>query len=798
MAANRRQLSRVALALVLASWPQFGRGATVTLKSGARYEGNVARLSGVAENPLSPSSNVERKPVVVCDDGVRFTYVPYHQAEGFVETPPKNHERIKIPQLVASGGRRIVAVGDPLSISPFDQFGRRYYQMRVDGGRTLDVFQGITEITPTYTKIEGIRCESPCVWDLRIATSSIPAATLRKVLLRAEGADAKNADARLRVVRLFIQAEMYREALAELDLILKDFPDLAHLKDQQVRLVQLLAQQVLRDIELRRDAGQHQRVIALLENFPDRDVAAETLLRVRDMLKDYDDQRRQSEQVVAHLDKHLASLADPDLKTRLAPVKDEIQRELNIHNLNRMADYLRLADDDTMATDQKLSLAISGWFLGSGSGIENLAVASSLMEVRELALKYLRSELVHEREELISRIKGLEGGTPAYVAKLVAHLKPPVETQVEPAGAPGLYELKVKGIEDQAEFTYLVQLPPEYDPWKRYPCVVTLNGGGSTELQQISWWAGDYVEKSGMRTGQAARRGYVVIAPRWQRPLQSQYEYSLREHAAVLFALRDAMQRISIDSDQVFLSGHFAGGDAAWDIALAHPDLWAGCVMFAPHADRYVKYYRDNARTVPLYFVTGEKDVGTGEQGNWLVENGTEMDRYLSDTRTDCTLVVYRGRGRDLDGFADEVQRIFDWMSLSSHRRNAAPQSFEVVSMRPWDNYFWWVECEGFPASSTVLPQAWPQSGARAAQIKAEVIAKSGRVQIKSAASQVTVYLSPEIVDFSRPIQVAVDGQELRTEPQPDVAVILEDARSRADRQHPFWTQLQWPERRDR
>src|SRR5262249_55238515 len=158
---------------------------------------------------------------------------------------------------------------------------------------------------------------------------------------------------------------------------------------------------------------------------------------------------------------------------------------------------------------------------------------------------------------------------------------------------------------------------------------------------------------------------------------------------------------ISIDTDRVFLSGHFSGADAAWDIALAHPDLWAGCVMFAPHADRYISFYRENSRMVPTYFIAGEKDAGTSEEGNWLVENANELDRYWADTRTDSTLVLYRGRGRDREGFSDEVQRVFEWMALAGHRRNFAPTKFEVVSLRPWDNYFWFLECEEFPANAT-------------------------------------------------------------------------------------------------
>lgn len=785
------------IVLLVASLTDGSQAAVVTLKSGAQYEGSVTRQSSAAENPLAPSTSLERKPVVVIDDELRFTFVPFHQTKGFVETPPKNVERIKIQQLIATAGRKMGGVGDYLSITPFDEWGRRTYSMREGSGSTLHVHQGITEITPGYTKIEGLGSVSnPVVWDLRVATSSIPPATLRNVLLHAEGADAKNADARLRVVRLFIQAEMYREALAELALILDDFPDLEHLKEQQARLVQLLAQQVLKDIELRREAGQHLRVMALLGNFPDKDVAGETLLRVREMLQEYDEKKQLYDRAGELLEQHLRELKDAATMDKLSPIVGEIKRELNIHSLDRMADYLRLADDDKLAVDQKLALAISGWLLGSGAGIDNLTMASSLFEVRNLIVKYLQSDLIHEREEIRDKIKTLEAGSPSYVAKLIAHMKPPLATQVEEAEVPGLYELKVAGIEDQPEFTYLLQLPPEYDPSRPYPCIVTLNGGGSTELQQIAWWGGDYMEKVRMRAGQASRRGYIVIAPRWQRPLQGEYEYSRREHAAVLFTLRDALRRTSIDPDRIFLQGHFAGGDAAWDIALAHPDLWAGCVMMAPRPDRYVKFYYENARYVPLYIINGEKDVGTPAEGNWILENASELDRYLTDERTDCTVVLYRGRGRDREGFADEIQRIFDWMELPEHRRNPAPTKIKMVSMRPWDNFFWWLEVEDFPASSMVLPQAWPQSGARVAKTEAELIAKTDRIQVDPSSDRGAVWLSPDLVDFSRAVQVAVKGRELKEEVKPSIDVILEDVRTRGDRQHPFWAQLEWPERR--
>src|SRR5690606_8820683 len=97
----------------------------------------------------------------------------------------------------------------------------------------------------------------------------------------------------------------------------------------------------------------------------------------------------------------------------------------------------------------------------------------------------------------------------------------------------------------QADITYYVQLPPEYDPYKRYPAIVTLNGSATTPLNQVDWWAGAYNKDLDLRMGQAARRGYVVIAPVWTKKHQRQYEYSAQEHAAVLFSLRDACKRFS-------------------------------------------------------------------------------------------------------------------------------------------------------------------------------------------------------------------------------------------------------------
>jgi hypothetical protein len=57
-------------------------------------------------------------------------------------------------------------------------------------------------------------------------------------------------------------------------------------------------------------------------------------------------------------------------------------------------------------------------------------------------------------------------------------------------------------------------------------------------------------------------------------------------------------------------------------------------------------------------------------------------------------------------------------------------------------------------------------------------------------AKKYTIYLGPEFIDFTRTIEI----DRKRIEPKPDIRVMLEDVRGRADRQHPFWMRVDMPQ----
>ena len=153
--------------------------ATLLLKDGRTLEGTrYAEIASVAENPLAPKAQAGEVPVTplfVIDDGLRRTFIHSSQVREVLEQNSRRDVRINIWQPVAERGGGVGRIGGAVRVTPFDEFGRRIYEMQSTEG-PLSIVQGITQITPLYTKVEGLMGgPRPIVWDMRIATSSIPA-----------------------------------------------------------------------------------------------------------------------------------------------------------------------------------------------------------------------------------------------------------------------------------------------------------------------------------------------------------------------------------------------------------------------------------------------------------------------------------------------------------------------------------------------------------------------------------------------------------------------------------------------
>jgi predicted esterase len=734
------------------------------LQDGRELVGKFTEIAKIAEDPLKNADPLALTPILLCDDELRRTMVPRARLTKFEELPFAAPEVIKIKQPVAESGSTIHSLGPIMEVMPFDKYGRRTFSMNSSRGR-VDVIQGISEISPLYTAVRGLKGGNMFVIDQRLATSSIPRDVLRKVI--DQYIDAKNVNDRLRLVRLLIQAERYPEAEAELAQVAAAFPDEPAPKQMLPQLRQAAAGMVLKEILARKAAGQHRLAYAHLAKFPTEGVGGSVLQQVRQELEEYARLKAERDEFLTRLNALVADIGETTAREVYTDIVKEITSELSPNNFSRLAAFRRLEKDAALSVDQKLALAISGWLLGSDNAQTNSRIALSLLTTRGLVRSYLTESDAAKRDLIYQQITAQESSSPELLAQLIAHMKPPLETP--PPTGEDFYELSV-GASDSQMYSYYVVLPPEYDPYRLYPAIVTLNGAGTTPQQQLDWWAGAPSEKG--RLGQATRHGYIVIAPAWRQPDQTSYNASGAEHDCVLRTLRDACRRFSIDTDRVYLSGHSIGGDAAWEIGVSHPDYWAGIIpIVATKSAGAIGFYTANAAALPMYFVAGELD------GGKMQKNADEWDRYFK-ANYDVTVVEYRGRGHE--HFSDEILRLFDWMDRKE--RDFFPKKFSVSTKRPWDNFFWWIELDVPSAMVSQARQAIPIEG---------YIGANNTVNITKAPAGVTVWLSPETVDFTRPVSVMVKGRALsRKSIQPDSRVLLEDVRTRGVRLHPFWAKV--------
>src|SRR5262249_47633157 len=106
---------------------------------------------------------------------------------------------------------------------------------------------------------------------------------------------------------------------------------------------------------------------------------------------------------------------------------------------------------------------------------------------------------------------------------------------------------------------------------------------------------------------QARKNGYILVATDWANGSDGPYGYTSEEHLRVLDTIRDVRQHYNVDADRVFLSGWGEGANACWDIALSHPDMFAGAVPISSQPKlSYCQPYLPNAMNLPFYVVTGD------------------------------------------------------------------------------------------------------------------------------------------------------------------------------------------------
>lgn len=752
----------IALSAVLVA--AIAQSDTVEMKTGLVYKGLVDRDNTV----VSIDDGLKR--VIVRDS--KIARIERNQSfpnlEGFLFVQPL---------LVHAGEMPTYAI--QVEASEWDERGRRDFSyVGPRSSKPVRMRQAINDLSPRIAKLRGI----DGFWVGQVPTWTLPKSTITSLLGKVER---DNQAERLRVGRFLIQLEWYPEAKAELDRLAADFPDLKEtVNSVRQSIIDLEARQLLSEIETRTRAAQPGRVLELLQGFPTEGVSEELSSQVRDRIRLIEERKAGDLRLGEGLRSLAKQLPEAERGVWEAPLTEVLKALEEAPDAVRGRLEAYETAEPSKPVEARFALAMSGWALGSDEATEDLAATQTTWKVREIVEEYLVGGPEFDRDGLLESLKqlGPEMKTVWKVAKL---LPPPIRRGA--TASPGTVTIhRVRDDQNEEPSEYAVLLPPEYHPLRAYPTVVALNSGrepqqsgdkdaglGVNKVLQsaIGWWAAE-----------AARRGYIVIAPEYNLPNRSRaYRYTVSEHAAVELALRDARRRYSIDGDRVFLGGQLEGANMAWDYGLAHPDQFAGVVAISGLPAKYVHRYLPHTDLLPFYIVEGDLAPASLD----LIFSG--VVKPMIERAWDVTYVSHYRRG--LEELNEEAGPSFDWMDR--RKRGPSPRSFKVESARPSDNRFFGVVIHDYLPGRTTAPEAVEPLGKNLSPAKLEyrVGAQNNLLTVQlSGIKRLDLWLSPENLDFSRRIEIRVNGKTyFKGVTKPDYGPMLDDLRMRGDREQMYW-----------
>jgi hypothetical protein len=165
---------------------------------------------------------------------------------------------------------------------------------------------------------------------------------------------------------------------------------------------------------------------------------------------------------------------------------------------------------------------------------------------------------------------------------------------------------RVNACADGVERPYLLFVPEDYDPAKRYRLVVDMHGGVSrpkllthAELEQMKFFWGEH----------AKEHGYLLALPTGQTGAEWWTETGAEN---VLSLIGDLKREFNVDENRVFGTGFSDGGSGSYYLALTHPTPFAGFIPLNGHpavaGAKGLQIHPRNFVNKPMYAINTEND----------------------------------------------------------------------------------------------------------------------------------------------------------------------------------------------
>ncbi|VTS05828.1 carboxylesterase family protein [Tuwongella immobilis] len=774
--------------MVLLALPDSGRADVVILKDGFTLYGKVGKEQTSYVDPVTGESILMAKAggVNSIDDGCRVTIFSVHTKQiGEVDNPDL---RANLVQFRTAFNRRLRRLSMPpdatfSDITPFTKDWRRTVKARFSRGHTT-IDQQITIMTPYSVRIDSASHE----WAANYLTQELGPEFILPLLKThpdlAEPDGKANPEKRIKLFRFFLQATWYDLAQKELERLAKDAPDAKdRVEEGQKLLAQAIAERYVEEIEAAKLGGRHRVAQQLINQLPAENVENKLLVRIANLKGTYETSKSQLEQCQRHLSELPLAVSEPNEQFLVGAAKS-ILMELHLDTLDRLDLFLALADQaerDRKAgksvihlPGELLAAAVTGWLQGKNSTETKIPAARRLWRGRDFLLEYLRTGDRRSRDQLLTSYRSRMDALAFDELATMVPLLPPIDA--EPLAADAVHTRKTGSLPGWSEgIEYALYLPPEYSPGRAYPLLIAMAHGSEQPDAMITRFR-----------YHASKYGYILVAPKWTPGLGGGYGFSDEEQQSVLGVLQHVRRIAQVDSDRVFLTGVGEGGTLALDVAASHPDLFAGVAPMHPSIEwnRIMVEYWRNLQLVPTYLVTGNFGSDSAKALRRMIEEW--MPRGYPGMH-----VIYKGRAAEW--FPAEVPILFDWMNRKK-RATAFPEcgkpGEEFRALRTGDSRFYWISSDEINEKHT-LDNLRPNGIPNPARFSGKAVLGANQINVTAfGVKQVTVWLSREMIDLTKPITIRVNGRltwNNGNKPvQPDLQVMLEDLYKRGDRQRTY------------
>ena len=142
---------------------------------------------------------------------------------------------------------------------------------------------------------------------------------------------------------------------------------------------------------------------------------------------------------------------------------------------------------------------------------------------------------------------------------------------------------------------YLLYLPKNYTPDKRWPVILYLHGGigRGDDVERMKWYPVVRICDNNDSLP------FIVLSP------QCPEGESWTDHEMLIALLDDVISKYTVDTGRIYLAGYSMGGQGVWFLAYMYPERFAA---IAPMSGVGNEFWASKLINTPIWAFHGEKD----------------------------------------------------------------------------------------------------------------------------------------------------------------------------------------------